>query len=160
MLYFGAIAVILGVYMIWREYATYLDRELLSCRVFLRALTDYREKMKCYMEVPSSWAMGYSDVTLSACGFLDVLKAGADLPEAYGKAKEKLCITDEVDRILTSCFFRLGEGYLETELETLEIAITKLSHEEGTMAENLSKRRKATGAVLGACALGVVILVI
>ena len=160
MLYFGAIAVILGVYMIWREYSAYLDRELLSCRAFLHALTDYREKMKCYMYVPSSWAEGYSDENLSACGFLDMLKSGVDLPEAYRKARESLCVTDEVDKILTSCFGRLGEGYLDTELETLEIAIGKLSRAEGLMAENLSKRRKATGAVLGACALGAVILVI
>ena len=160
MLYFGAIAVILGVYMIWREYAAYLDRELLSCRSFLRALTDYREKMKCYMDVPSSWAEEYSDEQLAECGFLDMVKSGTDISEAYRKSCANLCITDEVDKALTACFGRLGEGYLDTELETLEIAIGKLSREERHLTESLSKRRKATGAVLGACALGVVILVI
>ena len=160
MLYLGTIAVILGVYMVWREYAAYLDRELLSCRAFLRALTDYREKMKCYMETPTAWATGYTDGDLDTCEFLDMLRAGADFPEAYSKARGKLCITEEVDMALTSCFDRLGEGYLETELETLEIAIGKLLREEGVMAENLSKKRKATGAMLGAFALGVVVLVI
>ena len=160
MLYFGAIAVILGVYMIWREYALYLDRELLYCRAFLDALVDYREKMKCYMDAPSNWAEGYCDENLTSCGFLDMLKSGVDLSEAYGKTRENMCLTDEVDKILVSCFSRLGEGYLDTELETLEVAIGKLTRVEGLMAENLSKRRKATGAVLGACAMGVVILVI
>lgn len=160
MLYSGAIAVILGVYMIWREYASYLDRELLSCRAFLGALIDYREKMKCYMDVPSRWAEGYFDEALDTSGFLGMLKSGVDLSEAYSEAREKLCVSDEVDKILTSCFTRLGEGYLDTELETLETAIGKLMRHEGLMADNLSKRRKATGAVLGACALGVVILVI
>ena len=160
MLYLGAIAVILGTYMIWREYAAYLDRELLSCRVFLRALVDYREKMKCYMDVPSSWALGYVDDELDVCGFLEMIKSGVDLYEAYTAKRDRFCLTDEVDEILSSCFSRLGEGYLETELEALESAIEKLTRVEKAISENLSKRRKATGAVLGACALGVVILVI
>lgn len=159
MLYIGAIGLIFSAYMMWREYASYLDKELLSCRAFLGALLDYREKMKCYMEVPGGWAEGYADDLLASCGFLDMLKSGAELPEAYSKAREKLCVADEIDKILTSCFARLGEGYLDTELETLELTIDKLTRQEGVMAENLSKRRKATGAVLGAFVFGVVILI-
>ena len=160
MLYFGAIAVIIGTYMLWREYASYLDRELLICRSFLRALTDYREKMKCYMDVPSSWAQGYYDESLAECGFLDALKSGSDFKDAYGETREKLSAGNAVDEALISCFTRLGEGYLDTELETLDVAIAKLTREESRLSDNLSKKRKATGAVLGACALGVVILVI
>lgn len=160
MLYFGAIAIIIGAYMIWREYASYLDGELLSCRAFLRALTDYREKMKCYMDVPSSWAEGYFDEYLTKCGFLDMVKSGVDFAEAYRLSRENISVTDSVDEILVSCFARLGEGYLDTELETVEIAIGKLMREDERLSENLLKRRKATGALLGACALGIVILII
>ena len=160
MLYFGAVAVILGAYMIWREYAFYLDGELLSCRSFLRALVDYREKIKCYMELPSDWVQGYRDEYLAECGFFDKIRSGVNFGEAYATSKDLILITDGVDDALTSCFDRLGDGYLDTELEALGIAIDKLTREEERLVENLSKRRKATGAVLGACALGIVILVI
>ena len=55
---------------------------------------------------------------------------------------------------------KLSDKVSRENAECEEHCVAKLSREEGTMAENLSKRRKATGAMLGACALGVVILVI
>lgn len=160
MSYLGAISVIIGVYMIWREYSRFVDREYEICRAFLLAITDYREKVRCYMESPREWALGYEDECLLQNGFLPALRDGADFTVAYGEARRDICTTKSVDGILTACFTRLGEGYLEAELDTLDIAIGKLSCEEAGCAERLTKRRKATGALLGAFALGTVILII
>ena len=160
MSYLGAIAVIIGVYMIWREYSLFTGREVLVCRSFSRAVMDYREKMICYMVSPGDWAENYSDECLSEMGFLESLREGANFKEAYGAVCDKLCITDELNSVLSGCFDRLGEGYLETELKTLDVAIEKLRCEEIRLSESVSKRRKATGAVLGAFAVGTVILII
>lgn len=160
MIYFGAVAVIFGAYMLWREYAVFLDKELLWCRAFVRALSDYREKIKCYMDTPSSWASGYGDRYLSECGFLGRLADGDDFLEAYRISRDGLILTDTVEEVLNSCFERLGDGYLDTELEVLELTLDKLSREEGRISEELSKRRKAAGAVLGAFAFGIIILII
>ena len=158
--YIGALAVIVGVYIIWREYSAFLDRELRLCRAFVRAVSDYKEKVRCYMDSPKDWAEGYTDDTLSELGFLLNLRDGADFKEAYGAMRGNLHITDELNEILTSCFDRLGDGYLDTELETLDTAVVKLRSEEDRISLNLSKRWKAAGAMLGAFALGTVILVI
>lgn len=160
MIYFGAVAVIFGAYMMWREYAVFLDKELLWCRTFLRALSDYREKIKCYMDTPSSWACGYNDRYLSECGFLGRLMDGDNFSDAYRGSCGKLILTDTTEDTLNSCFERLGDGYLDTELEVIEQALEKLSREEGRISEDLLKRRKAAGAVLGAFASGIIILII
>ena len=160
MAYFGAVAVILAMYMIWREYSGFLSGELGWSRCYLRALFDYREKVRCYMQTPMRWAEGYTDDMLISCGFLERLMQGEDIGTAYRLARSDMGVSDSVDALLTDCFDRLGEGYLDTELEVLDGVIDKLSREEAREAEALAKRRKAAGALLGAFASGVVILVI
>ena len=71
-----------------------------------------------------------------------------------------MILTDTTEDALNSCFERLGDGYLDTELEVIEQALEKLSREEGRISEDLLKRRKAAGAVLGAFASGIIILII
>ena len=160
MSYFGAVSIILAVYMIWREYSSFLDGELRWCRCYLKALEDYRDKVKCYMQTPTRWAQGYTDAMLSECGFLERLSGGEDIGEAYRLSRPEIGVSGTVDAILSDCFERLGEGYLDTEIEVLESAIGKLSLEEKKSGESLGKKRKAAGALLGAFASGVVILVI
>lgn len=159
MAYFGAAAIVIAVYIIWREYAVFLDGELSWCRCFLSALTDYRDKVRCYVETPRAWARDYSDARLSGCGFLDLITSGADFLEAYRECARSPYLTEATDSALSECFDRLGRGYIDTELEVLGIAIDKLTVEEHRLAESLAKRRKALGATLGAVVSGIVILI-
>lgn len=158
--YIGAAVIIFAAFTVWREYAAFLERGVCWCRAFLAALCDLREKMKCYLDSPRSWAEGYEDGLLYECGFLERLRDGENLHEAYRASRRGACLSDTADEILDSCFRRLGEGYLDTELESVELAIEKLSGEEARGSEELVRRRKVAGAVLGACASGIVILVI
>ena len=159
MAYLGAVAVISAVYMIWREYSSMLTGELEWCRRFLKALTDYRDKIRCYMDTPSRWAAEYSDCKLRDCGFLTYLGECGDFRRAYSRANVSMKVSADADATLKTCFDRLGEGYLETELETLGTAIEQLKRIEEGLSVSYSKRRKAVGALLGAFASGVVILV-
>ena len=158
MAYFGAVAVILAAYMTWRLYSDSLFVELDLCRRILAAITDYRDKIRCYMDTPQRWAMEYSDEELTRCGFLPCLMGGGDFSLAYGVLKENVTIGEGVDCALTECFERLGEGYLDTEIEILGVAIEKLKTEEKRMTEAFANKKKAAGAVLGAVATGIVIL--
>ena len=158
--YIGAFAVILAVFMIWREYSGFLESELCWCRAFLDALMDMREKMRCYLDSPRVWAEGYCAKALEECGFLKALRDGMSITEAYGLARTGACFSESTDAVLTDCFARLGGGYLDTELEMLGSAIDKLGKEERLRTEELPRKKKVAGAVLGACASGIVILVI
>ena len=159
MVYIGALAVIFSAFMIWREYVGYLDRELFWCREFLGAIKDLREKMKCYLESPTEWAREYKSESLSRCGFLDKVRAGEDVLSAYRSLSE-VCLSDKVDEILVGCFEHLGEGYIDTELENIELTISRLGNEETSASSEIGRKRKVAGALLGAFASGIVILVI
>lgn len=160
MAYIGALAVFFAVFMIWREYSAFLSKRLSFCRSYLRALTDYKEKMRCYLTSPTEWACAYSDDLLEECGFLSALREGEDFCEAYKGTRGAVSLSEEADVIIGQCFGRLGEGYLDTELEIISAAIEKLGKEERDAATELPKKKKAVGAVLGAVAAGIVILII
>lgn len=160
MVYIGALAVMFSAFMLWREYVSYLDGELSWCREFLGAVKDLREKMKCYLESPGEWAKSYSSEALTRCGFLDRVASGENILDAYKAASNDTCLSDRANEILEGCFGHLGEGYIDTELEILEQAIAKLSEEEVNTSSELSRKRRVAGAFLGACASGIVILII
>ena len=160
MSYIGALAVILATFLIWREYVSYLDGEHACYCAFYRALGDYREHVRCYLEPPVEWALGYEDDLLLECGFLGALREGGEMSVAYLSSRNNLLLDSRVDKILTECFERLGGGYLDTELATLDLAISQLSRMESESACELSRKRKVAGAFLGACASGIVIMII
>lgn len=159
MLIIGVVIIIVIVFLIWREYTSYLGRELNVCRAFRAMLCDMRDKMRCYLDTPRTWALGYEDDLLSECGFLGRLRLGASLADAYDACKETLCISKSVDSTLRSLFARSGEGYIDTELVAIDSAITNLTATEGVMSGEVNKKSKVAGAVLGAFVAGIVILV-
>ena len=160
MVYIGAIALVCATFMIWREYSSYLGGELAVCRSFLAAVCSYREGMRCYLSGPAEWAGGYEDEHLEECGFLVSLREGAGFKNSYAVCRDKLCSSDELDAILTALFERIGDGYLDAELEIISAAIEKLTELESRLNGDLPRKRKAVGAMLGAFVLGIVILII
>lgn len=159
MLFVGAFTIVFVIFLFWREYTSYLRRELLVLRTFRNMLRDMKDKMRCYLDSPRSWSLGYENDILSDSGFLGALRGGADLLEAYVTCREKLCISQETDSVLFSLFSRAGEGYIDTELEAMECALEGLSAIESTMVDEVNKKTKVSGAVLGAFAAGIIILV-
>ena len=156
---FGCFLIISAALLAWRSYRAYLIEELDFVRAFLGALEDYRRGVGCYLEPLSRWAESYADERLSALGFLDGLREG-DAGAAYKAVRGRCYLPDKVDKMLDCTFSRLGAGYLDGELAVLDDAIARLSSEEKRIAEELSKRKKVAGALLGAVAIGAVILVI
>ena len=159
MLLFGVLVVNLIVFFVWREYSIYLKRELNICRTFRIMLRDMHNKMRCYLDSPRTWALGYEDDILLESGFLYELRHGASLCEAYDACKSGMCISSAVDTVLRDFFVRMGEGYLDTELIAIESAISGLMECERVMSDESTKKSKVAGAVLGAFAIGTVILV-
>lgn len=158
--YIGATVMILSAFYIWKIYVLYLERIHLFSRAFLAALTDLREKMRCYLDSPRAWSQGYRDPLLEECGFLRRVRDGEDISAVYRDVRERIDLACEVDDLLLGCFSRLGEGYLDTELEAISAGIDKLRLHVDRYGEELTKKRKVAGALIGACASGIVILVI
>ena len=159
MLYIGGFLIVLSVLIVWRCYCAFLSAEIGSTRAFLRAMCDYREKMRCYLKSPKEWALDYSDADLPG-SFLTGLRDGESLIEAYRSARADCYLTACGDEALESCLSGLGDGYLDTELAVMDSLVARLGAEEKHLADEITKRKRIAGAMLGACAVGVVILVI
>ena len=160
MIYIGAFIVIFAAFSVWRCYSSFLLEELDYTRAFLGALCDYREKMKCYLRSPVDWASDYPENDSPISDFLGRVRDGERLITAYTDSFDGYYLPKRVHEVLMSCFSRLGEGYLETELEVVESAVGELSLIERGMTDEISKRQRASGALLGAFAVGLVILVL
>ena len=160
MVYIGSFLLILCAFYIWRLFCSYLDGELACLRSVLFALTDYRDKMRCYLMTPREWASSYKDELLEGCGMLTRLRDGEDFASAYNGVQADMTLSDGARTIIEPCFAKLGDGYAETELAMLDMTVSRLTEEEKRESEQLSKRRKAIGAIVGACTSGLVIIMI
>ena len=157
--YIGALFIILTALGAWRAYRAFLSEQLAYTRALLVALEDYRDKMRIYLTSPSDWAAEYVDDRLESVGFLDRVRAGDSFAVAYAASCGACYLPRGVDTVLASLLSRLGEGYLEGELELVGTALSRLSDEEARMKDEYVKRERVAGALLGACAVGVMIFV-
>ena len=158
--YLGAVSVLMAAFYVWKSYVSYLEGEHKTCLVFLTALTDLRERMRCYLDSPRRWAQDYSDPLLDEYGFLHRVREGGDVSAAYREVRDELLLPKTVDALLDGFFLRLGEGYIDAELEAISLTIDKLKSAIEGEALELTRRRRVAGALIGACASGIVILVI
>ena len=160
MILIGACLLLLFSFLIWKEYAAYLSRGTKELREFIRFLECMREKMGCYLETPSEWIDGFTAEELERSGFLQRIKDGEDIFSAYTGCKESLCLCDDAVLILDDMFSHLGNGYLDTETAIIKASLDKLSKLEEVSKKDNENRTKAVGAVIGAVAIGIVILIL
>jgi hypothetical protein len=119
-----------------------------------------RDRMECYLETPSSWIDEFEYCELERIGFVSDIREGGDLLSAYEKRKSALCIGKEAENIISNMLSELGDGYLGTELNIINSALDKLSKIESAVSSERENKARAAGALLGAVAAGVVILII
>lgn len=160
MVFLGAVMLAAATFVLWREYAAYLKKGVDELSGFLAFIRNMKERMECYLELPADWAGGFRSPELEGSGFLFYVREGMDVGEAYEKCENSLCICDEAKDALRALFDRFGEGYLDTELSFIKSSIEKLSEIEASLKIENGNKIKAVGAMLGAVAMGIVILVI
>ena len=160
MLFLGVLLLILLTFIVWREYAYCQRLRLSQLSEFLSFIKNMKERMECYLEAPGAWINGYESQELERIGFIKNIRERKELLVAYESCKEGLLIDNEASCVIEALFSELGEGYLDSELEVIESALEKLSRIEASMASESEKKIKTAGALLGAVAAGIVILVI
>ncbi len=156
----GVFAVLAAVLFLWRGYSAYLTEQHHCDREMYAAICDIREKTAGYLATPREWASVYKSALLSKCGFLGVLEEGGSFCEAYEGARQCLNISCDSDEILSALFSLLGEGELQAELSRLDAAIDRMSRLTDGRGEEIAKRKKIAGALLGAVSACAVILLI
>lgn len=152
-------AIMLGVSLaVWRAYVDFLHRQREACRVFLDLLRDLRDKTYCYLESAREWAS--RTARRDAYGFTDMVGSGVGLLEAYEACRESLYLPREADEALVEYFTRAGGGYLDGELMAADRAIERLAALDAASGEETARRTRVAGALLGALAAGIVIMIL
>ena len=160
MVIFSGILLILVAFLLWREYSLYLKREESELCEITRFVRNMRDRMACYLELPSAWAGEYSSDVLERVGFLPKIRSGEDVSLAYEGIKEQLLLDPDISDELSTLFAGLGDGYLEGELALVDKTIAKLDSAGARLAPEIKNKTRAAGAMLGALAMGAVILII
>ena len=160
MLFIGIFMLIGCLFFLWREYTIYLGREMRQTDELSAFLRYMRDRMSCYLEPISAWIGEYSTPELERLGFLGALRDGVDVREAFDNFSDEMCISREVIDAFSGAVRDMGEGDLEGEVSILNTAVDKLSSVGGRVSEDYKNKIKASGAMLAAVAVGVIVLII
>jgi hypothetical protein len=98
--------------------------------------------------------------TLKKMNFLDAVKNGATLSEAYEKQRSQLCLPQGMDAILHGTFSSFGRGGRREEARRLA---TEVARAEALLKEErsaLARRSRLCRTLATASAMGVVILLL
>ena len=127
---------------------------------FIGFLKVLRTRLECYLASPERVAADFHDSFLERIGFLDSLRRGKSLKDAYLSVRGSLSIPTDADKILSDLFSSFGKGYLASEIRAEDLAISALSKS----LEAETKKAEARGRALKICAptlgVGMVILLI
>ena len=160
MVFIGASLLILFAFLVWKEYAGYLNKGTRELEEFVRFIETMKERMECYLETPGVWVPDFTADELERLGFLESIRNGNDVNTAYAECKDLLCICNDAREILDELFSHLGNGYLDTELGIINSSLGKLTKIKDAFRTEKENKTKAMGAMIGAVAIGIIILIL
>lgn len=156
----GALAVLVAVFVIGREYAAFSRRRTKELRGFYELLEYMEISISSYLSFGSELWGGFSCDDLEASGFLASLR-NCELPgEAFSKCRSGLSFSDEYKDLLEDFFRGFGREYRDGELKRLAEYKGKLSDILAREEESTDKNVKVTRALLLGGGLSLVVLVI
>ena len=145
-------ALVLGV-----GYKRYLLRGVRLGEGYLAFLRRLENGMSCYAEPYAKAAEGYREGVLLENGFVNAIKEGALLSEAFGMA-DNTALDGASCELLSELFDGLGMGYLDKELKRIKNGIEALSKTVNESSDRAVKDTRVAFAVIFALLLGIIIL--
>ena len=156
----GCALIILGAALCVGAYRRYTERAIAEGEDFLKLLDRLYDGIFCYLKTPSEIICSSELPSLNTLGFVGLVKDGVDPSAAFEQLKEKLCLGEEQKELLSSFFKRIGGGYLENEIRSIDYTKKRFAELMLGSKESLAKRVKTVGAVSFAAALSLCIILI
>ena len=141
-------------------YSSYVAARRDECLGFLSLLRELERGMSLYLDAPRLAVTRHKSDALERLGFLERLRDGATLAEAFMSVEGSLAMPPEAKRILTEYFSRLGGGYLDGELRALSRAISELEPIAKKESDDAVKRIKVAGVLIFSVTAGALILLL
>jgi len=155
----GAVLVAAAGIFVSRLYSGYLVRRCDEGEAFLRLIEHISGEISRYLTPPAELLKGYSDKVLDSLGFTDTARSEG-FAAAFSSVRKKCALSEETAEILGKLFSGFGRDYKSGELARLDEAKTALSRAVTREREELSKNLKLGRVLIGAAALGIIILLL
>ncbi len=156
----GAVAVLVAVFFIAREYSVFARRRLDELRGFHSLLEYIGGGISKYLSFGSGLWNGFSCDKLESCGFLQMLRDGEHPGKAFSRCKSRLALSTEQKDVLEKFFLDFGREYKDSELKRVSEYRVRLGETLEKEVLELEKNVKVVRALLLGGGLSVVILVI
>ena len=155
----GAVLVAAAGIFASRLYSGYLVRRCDEGEAFLRLIEHISGEISRYLTPPAELLKGYSDGVLDSLGFTEIARREG-VSAAFSAVKKKCALSDEALKILEKLFSGFGRDYKSGELARLDETRAALSRVVTREREELSKNLKLGRVLIGAVALGAIILLL
>lgn len=155
----GGLLLILSLF-VSRGYSAYKDRRIAEAEGFIGLIAHIEGKISGFLSHGASLWQGFSDASLEQIGFLQKLKEGVTLSEAFSLTKAGLSLDCGTRERLREYFNTFGRGYREDELRRASCCREALEADLKKAKEELEKNVKAVRVLLLGGSLGIIILLL
>ena len=119
-----------------------------------------RREVGCFLRPISEWARDYRDTVLESLGFLQPLRDGARMIDAYSEAEQGFVIGERGRKIFASFCSAFGKGYRDDELRLADAHITELEEYVEQERRGVAKSCRLVSTLSAASSFAIVILLI
>lgn len=151
--------ILLSAFLFLSEYEKKIKNKEKLLEGFLSLTEHIRRQIYCYLTPPSELIENFNNETLSEIGFLDYAKKEG-LSSAYTSFKDKMPLSEAVNKELTALFESLEKEYKDGAVRALDSAATGFKETLAKEIEQNKKDLKVARTLVTAAALGIVILII
>ena len=154
----GAVILLCASLFVGRAYEKYLEGRLSEAREILRMLLHMREKINAFLCPQRELLSDFRSDILERVGFLGKIRGGIGIYEAF--MDTKFSFACEIYETLSAYLSGFGKRYKSDELARLDSTVRVIDGYVKREQEQLPKDIKIAKTLLGAAALGIVILMI
>lgn len=155
----GAI-ILIGALAISREYSAFYRRRIAQTDGFVALIIHIEGAISERLASGKGLVAGFSDEALSSLGFLESVRSGATLHDAFLGCRRASVISREVSMRLERYFADFGRYYKERELSRAATCVEELERLLERERADMPKNVKLARTLLVAFALGVLILIV
>ena len=141
-------------------YSRFAEHRLEVYRGFSSLLSYLKGRVGTHLTPIKEAFSAFSDDALAASGFIESVREGERLYDAFRLSRDRLCISKRVGEILDGFFSDFGTGYLDAELSGIEYTQKELESAIRAEEEELSVSVRLVRSLLLLAAVGIVILLI
>ena len=157
---FGAVIIAVACLLFSRSYAEYIKGRAADYQSVLGFFELMHREISCRLAIPCELAARSDDSRLRDIGFLDLLLQGKSLGDAFRETSGRLLLTAEDTKLLQGYLDGFGGGSAESEIRSLDMALSELSARALRAREEAPARIKLVGMLSVLFALGIVVLLL